>query len=376
MATRLGERVVPLVNLAAQYQAVRSEVDAAIAEVIAESAFVGGRQNAEFERWFAALCGVRYAVGTSSGSAALELVLEALGVGPGDEVVTVPHTFIATAAAILRVGARPVFVDVDERTFNMDPNLLESAITERTRAILPVHLYGRPAPIGEIRGVADQRGIPVLEDACQAHGATLGGAPVGSLGRAGCFSFYPAKNLGAFGDAGIVTTDDAALAERVRLLTDHGRLTKYEHALVGHTERMDTLQAAVLRAQAERLGSWNEARRRAASWYHHHLADLKLELPADPRDGGHVYHLFVVRTRRRNALADYLRERGVATGVHYPLPLHRQPALRQLGYEDVGAFPVAERLADEVLSLPMHPFLEEEDARYVADAIRSFFERC
>jgi dTDP-4-amino-4,6-dideoxygalactose transaminase len=373
MVTELGGRTVPFVNLAAQYDALRSEIDAAMAEVIAETAFVGGRHIGAFERWFADLCGVRHGVGVSSGTAALELVLEALGVGPGDEVITVPHTFIATAAAILRVGARPVFVDVDAGTFNMDPAQLGSALSPRTRAIVPVHLYGRPAPMGEIRALADARGIPVVEDACQAHGATLDGAPAGSLGRAGCFSFYPAKNLGAFGDGGIVTTDDAALAERVRLLTDHGRLTKYEHAVVGHNERLDTLHAAVLLAQAPQLTSWNAARRRAAGWYREKLAGLDLTLPEEPPDGGHVYHLFVVRTPWRDALADHLRRRGVATGVHYPVPLHRQPALRHLGYESVGAFPVAERLADEVLSLPMHPFLVEEDVEYIAECVAAFF---
>ncbi len=360
---------IGLVALREQYEQLKPKIDAAIAGVIARSAFIGGPELQEFERWFAEYCGVGHGVGVASGTGAIELVLRAIGVGPGDEVVTAANTFIATASAISTVGARPVFVDADERTCNLDPARLTAAINSRTKAIIPVHLYGRPAAMRDIRNAA--AGIPVIEDAAQAHGARYGGARAGSLGLAGCFSFYPTKNLGAFGDGGLVTTSDDGLGARLRLLRDHGRTNKYEHAVVGYTARLDNLQAAILRVQADCLDEWNARRRQVAAWYRE-LLPPPIVSPDDDRGNESVYHQFVVRVPRRDDFRAHLEARGVATAIHYPLPLHRQPAYRHLGYS-LGDFPVTERLAGEVVSLPMHPFLERSQIAYVAAAAAEFF---
>jgi len=365
---------IPFVNLRAQYDAVKPQIDAAIASVLSRSAYVGGPDIEELERWFAGHCGVSHAIGVSSGTRALELVLRALKIGAGDEVITSANTFIATAAAITATGARPVLVDVDEATGNLDPNLVERAITTTTKAIMPVHLYGRPAAMEEIGAIARRRNVAVVEDAAQAHGARFRGARAGALGTAGCFSFYPTKNLGAFGDAGLVTTDDGGLAARVRLLRDHGRVSKYEHDVVGYTARLDNLQAAVLRVQAEKLDEWNARRRQVAGWYHELLPAGVTWTKDDPRDEC-VYHLFVVRTQKRDELRAHLDAHGIATAVHYPIPVHLQPAYRQLGYS-VGNFPITERLTREIVSLPMHPFLTRPDVEHVAAAIAGFLSRC
>ena len=365
---------IPLVNLRAQYDAVKLEVDAAIASVLARSAYIGGPEVDDLQRWFASYCGVRHAIGVSSGTRALELVLRALHVGPGDEVVTSANTFIATAAAITAAGARPVLVDVDEATGNLDPNRVEHAITTKTKAIVPVHLYGRPAAMHDVLDIAGRKGLAIIEDAAQAHGAKCRGARAGSIGAAGCFSFYPTKNLGAFGDAGMVTTSDDTLAARVALLRDHGRVSKYEHDVVGYTARLDTLQAAVLRVQANRLDEWNACRRQIARWYEE-LLPRALEYPRDdPRDES-VYHLFVIRVPKRDELRAHLEAQGIATGIHYPIPVHLQPAYRELGYS-VGDFPITERLTREIVSLPMHPFLTRADVQDVAAAVAGFLSRC
>jgi dTDP-4-amino-4,6-dideoxygalactose transaminase len=369
-----GPMRVPFVDLRRQYEAVKPQIDAAIASVLARSAYVGGADLDEFERWFASYCGVRRAVGVSSGTRAIELVLRGLGIGAGDEVITSANTFIATAAAVTAAGARPVLVDVEDATGNLDPNRLESAITARTKAVIPVHLYGRPAAMRDVLDLAARRGLAVIEDAAQAHGARYRGARAGSLGVAGCFSFYPTKNLGAFGDAGIVTTSDDALAARLARLRDHGRISKYEHGLVGYTARLDNLQAAVLRVQAEKLDEWNARRRQAAAWYAQSLPS-SLTCPEDDPENESVYHLFVVRVMRRDEFRTHLERAGVATGVHYPVPVHLQPAYRELGYS-VGDFPVTERLTREIVSLPMHPFLTRADVEYVASAAAEFLARC
>jgi len=365
--TQSGPATIRLVALREQYEQLKPRIDAAIASVISRSAFIAGPEVAAFEQWFADFCLVRHAIGVSSGTTALELVLRALGAGPGDEVVTPANTFVAVAAAVAATGARPVFVDVDDRTRNLDPARLRGVITARTKAIIPVHLYGRPAAMDDILEVA--AGIPVVEDAAQAHGARYGGRRVGSLSTAGCFSFYPTKNLGAFGDAGLITTNDDTLAAALRLLRDHGRVSQYEHAVLGQTARMDTLQAAVLHAQADALDEWNARRRQVAAWYREMLPPA-VECPDD--DGGAVYHVFVVRVTRRDAFRSHLEAHGVASAVHYPLPLHLQPALRHLGHR-AGDFPVAERLSSEVVSLPMHPFLERSHIRYIAQVATEFF---
>ena len=365
---------VQFVDLRRQYDALKPKIDAAIASVLSRSAYINGPEVADFERWFAAYCGVTRAVGVSSGTRAIELVLRGLAIGPGDEVIAPANTFIATAAAITAAGAKPVLVDAEEATGNIDPVLVERAITPRTKAIVPVHLYGRPAAMRDILDIAKRRGVAVVEDAAQAHGAKYRGARVGSLGSAGCFSFYPTKNLGAFGDAGIVTTNDEALAARIGLLRDHGRVSKYEHDVVGYTARLDNLQAAVLRVQADVLDEWNAKRRQVATWYEQALP-ASVSYPKDDSRNESVYHLFVVRVPKRDELRAHLDALGIATGVHYPVPVHLQPAYRELGYS-VGDFPVTERLTREIVSLPMHPFLQEADVQYVAAAAAEFLSRC
>jgi dTDP-4-amino-4,6-dideoxygalactose transaminase len=374
----VAERTVPLVDVAAAWRAQRNELDAAIDRVVAAGAFVGGPEVADFERALAAFCGTGWAVGVGSGTAALHLGLLALGVGPGDDVVTVAHTFAATAEAIEHAGARPRFVDVDEATGGMDPKALAEAV-DGAAAVLPVHLYGLPVDMAAIAGLAADAGVPLLEDAAQAHGATvtLPGeqAPrrAGSLGALAAFSFYPGKNLGAFGDAGAVTTDDEDLAARVARLRDHGRSAKYEHGEVGYCERLDALQAAVLAVKLARLEAGNDARRRLARRYGEALEGVgDLVPPATPAGRSSSWHLYVVRTRRRDALLEHCHAAGVRAGVHYPLPLHLQPAFRHLGYAR-GDLPVTEAWARECLSLPLYPQLEAAAQDQVIATVREFF---
>ena len=357
---------------------MRAELDAAVARVIQAGSFVNGPDVAAFEGEFAAYCGTRRAVGVASGTAALHLGLVALGVSPGDEVVTVAHTFAATAEAIGHAGALARFVDVDEATGGMDPKALAAAL-DGAAAVVPVHLYGLPVDMGAILELAGAAGVPVLEDAAQAHGATVtlaeGAAPrrAGALGQAAAFSFYPAKNLGAFGDAGALTTGDGALAERVARLRDHGRTAKYTHAEPGWGERLDTLQAAVLRVKLGHLDAANAARERLARRYDEALAGVgDLLLPARPVGRASAWHLYVVRSAERDALLDHCRAAGVGAGVHFPLPLHLQPAWRYLGYAR-GDLPVTEAWAAECLSLPLFPELDEARQDHVVATVRGFF---
>jgi dTDP-4-amino-4,6-dideoxygalactose transaminase len=362
---------VELVDLAAQYRAIKVDVDAAIQRVLDTTSFILGDEVKAFETAWANHVGTAGAVGVSSGTAAIELALRALGVGPGDEVITSAHTFIATAEAVTNVGARPVFADIDPVTYNIDPGHVEDLVTARTRAILPVHLYGQPADLDALMAIAARRGLFVVEDAAQAHGAEIGGRRCGSIGHVATFSFYPGKNLGAYGDAGAVTSDDTAILDRIRRLRDHGRSTKYEHVEVGFAERIDALQAAVLGAKLPHLEAWTEARRRHAERYTELLSGADVITPG-VRDGArHVYHLYVVRARQRDALLDHLRASGVMAGIHYPVPLHRQPAYLALGYGDVS-LPHTERAAAEVISLPIYPELTDEQSSYVADAVCAF----
>jgi len=365
---------IPFVNLRAQYEALKPKIDAAIASVLSRTAYVGGAEVDDFQQWFAGYCGVRHALGVSSGTRAIELALRGLGIGGGDEVIAPSHTFIATASAITAAGARPVLVDALESTGNIDPELIERAITPKTRAIIPVHLYGRPAAMREILDIAARKKVAVVEDAAQAHGARYRGTRAGAMGTAGCFSFYPTKNLGAVGDAGIVTTSEDGLAKKIGLLRDHGRVSKYEHDLVGYTARLDTLQAAVLRVQADVLDEWNARRRQVAQWYQRALPS-SIACPKDDPECESVYHVFVVRVPRRDEFRAHLDAQGIATAIHYPVPVHLQPAYRELGYS-VGDFPVTERLTREIVSLPMHPFLQEADVQYVAAAAAEFLSRC
>ncbi len=350
-----------------------NEINRAISAVVSEGDFILGEQVGQFEDAFAEACQVNYAVGVDSGTSALELALRAFDIGPGDQVVTAANTFIATALAISYTGATPVLVDVDPRTFNMDPALLEDAITERTKAVIPVHLYGQPADMDSVMQIARRHRLVVIEDACQAHGATYKGKRVGSIGDAAAFSFYPAKNLGAYGDGGAVVTNDEQIAESVRMLRNYGQSKKYVHLLRGYNRRLDTLQAAVLHAKLKCLDDWNAARREHAHLYGELLAgaDVVPPIPADYAEP--VWHLYVIRTRDRDGLRQHLKEQGISTGVHYPVPIHLQKAYSDLGYGP-GSFPITEQASRDVLSLPMYAELSDQQIEYVANAIKQFPE--
>jgi len=364
---------VPFLDLKAQYESIRDEIRVALQAVLDNTAFAGGPFVNRFEEQFAAFCGTEYAVGVSSGTTALWLALLALGVGRGDEVITVPNTFIATAEAITFCGAKPVFVDVDEQAYTMNPHVLDSAITPQTKAIIPVHLYGQPADMDPILAVAKKRGLLVIEDACQAHGAQYKGRRAGSIGDAGCFSFYPGKNLGAYGEAGAVVTNNPALAARIRMLRDHGQEKKHHHLEVGWNARMDGFQGAVLSVKLEHLPMWNEARRKNANLYNDLLRDMDGVLtPAEAEYAKHVYHIYAIRALNRDRLMQSLAQKRVHCGIHYPTPIHLQKAYEFLGYSK-SSLPVAERCANEVLSLPMYPELSSDQIAYVAAAIRDSF---
>lgn len=362
---------IPFVDLKAQYRTIETDINEAITGVLQRADFVLGQAVSEFEAEFADYCQAAYAVGVDSGYSALELILRAYEIGTGDEVITAANTFVATALTISNTGARPVLVDVNPHTYNLDAGKLEAAITPATRAIIPVHLYGQPADMEAILEIARRHGLLVIEDAAQGHGACYRGQRTGSLGDAAGFSFYPGKNLGAYGDGGAVVTNDPIVAERVRLLRNLGQRTKYDHQLKGYNHRLDTLQAAILRVKLPYLDGWNAGRRRVAAVYDRLLANLPV---ITPRLGGgcdHVYHLYVIRVRDRDGLQNHLKGVGVATGIHYPVPIHLQAAYRDLGYKR-GDFPITEMLADEILSLPMYAELEERTVHYIAQSIADF----
>ena len=362
----------PLVDLAAQYRELRDELLPEVERILAAGAFIGGEPLTRFEAAFAALCGVPHAVGVANGTDALHLALRALEVGPGDEVITVPNTFVATVEAIVQAGARAVLVDARPDTLLMDTQHLDAARTPRTRAVIPVHLYGRMAEVDVIERWCAGHGIALIEDAAQAHGARLRGRRAGAFGDAGCFSFYPAKNLGAAGEAGAVVTRRPAVAARVARLRDHGQGERYHHDLVGYNSRLDALQAAVLSVKLKRLDDWNARRRTLAAVYDQRLAKVEGvdPLPAPARPESHVYHLYVVRVTERDRLRAALTARGIDTGLHYPVPVHLQPAFRDLGYAE-GTFPVSEMAARTVLSLPIYPQMTEEAVHRVCDAIEA-----
>ena len=363
---------VPFVDLKAQYRSIKPEIDEAIQRVLDTTQFVLGRDVAAFEESFAAYAGgVRHAIGLNSGTSALHLALLAAGVGPGDEVITVPFTFVATAAAVVYTGARPVFVDIEPRSFTMDPVRIEAAITPRTKAILPVHLYGQCADMDPILEIARRRGLAVIEDAAQAHGAEYKGRRAGSLGRMGCFSFYPGKNLGAYGEGGAVTTSDDECNRVIRMLRDWGAEKKYHHVLKGYNYRLEGIQGAVLGVKLRHIEAWTEARRAHARRYAEALKGLPIRLPEEVPERRHVWHVYAVRMRDRDRAVPFLQERGVGAGIHYPFPVHRLPAYADLGYR-AGAFPESERAANEVLSLPMFPELTDAQIDYVAEQLRAF----
>lgn len=366
---------VPFFDLARQHRALARDLEAAVRPVLEGSAFILGPQVAAFEKDFAAFCGCRHAIGVACGLDGIKLALRALGIGPGDEVITAANTFIATAFAISSVGATPVLADADSGTLNIDPARAAEAITPRTRALMPVHLYGQPAEMDPLLDLARQHGLPIVEDASQAHGARYRGRRTGSLGALGAFSFYPAKNLGAFGDGGLVTTNDGALAERVATLRNYGSIVKYHHDLLGENSRLDTVQAAILQVKLRHLDGWNAKRRRLALRYGELLKDVgDLILPNPPAHLEHVYHLYVVRTKRRDALQKHLADQGIGTMVHYPIPIHLQRAYAGMSWK-AGQFPVAEQTAGEILSLPLFPELTDPEQDCVAEAVARFFRQ-
>lgn len=359
---------IPLLDLSAQYASIKHEVDEAMARVVANSDFILGKDVELFETEFAEYCETKHCVSVDSGLSALELVLRAWGIGPGDEVITAANTFIATALAISNTGATPVLVDVDPHTHNIDPEAVRSAITSRTKALVPVHLYGAPVDMDAINAIADQYDLAVLEDACQAHGARYKGNRAGSLGHAAAFSFYPGKNLGAYGDGGGIVTNDAALTRQLREMRNYGQQRKYVHCTKGFNRRLDTLQAAVLRVKLRHLDHWNALRDRHARSYGELLFGSSITLPHVPDDMRSAWHLYVVRSPFRNSIKAHLEEHGIATGMHYPTPIHLQTAYADAGYRK-GDFPVTERLANEILSLPMYPELTQSSLERIVDAV-------
>lgn len=365
---------VPFLDLRTQYLSISEEIDTALRQVIDTTAFSGGPFVERFEEQFAAYCQSRYAIGVGSGTEALWLALLALGIGRGDEVITVPNTFIATVEAISLCGARPVFADVDERSYTMDPVLLEQAITPRTRAVIPVHLFGQTADMAPILKIARSHGLYVIEDACQAHGAEFKGKRAGSMGDAGCYSFYPGKNLGAYGEAGCIVTNNAGFAENLRKLRDHGQSKRYYHELIGVNGRMDGIQGAVLEVKLKYLDAWNRGRRRNAGIYNNLLEDVEgIVTPKEMSYAKHVYHIYAIRAQNREALAKALAEKGIACGIHYPVPIHLQNAYNFTGGKK-GTFPVAERCAQEFLSLPMYPELTSEQIKNVVREVKNFYK--
>ncbi|MCX5845246.1 MAG: DegT/DnrJ/EryC1/StrS family aminotransferase [Deltaproteobacteria bacterium] len=368
---------VPFLDLKAQYKTIKNEIHEAINEVMENTAFAGGPFVAKFEQEFATFCNCKHAIGVGNGTDALWLSLIALGIGPGDEVITVPNTFIATAEAITYCGAQPVFVDIDPKTYNMDPNKLEDCLkkrlsptlTPRPKAIIPVHLFGQPADMDPIMSIARKHGLYVIEDACQAHGAEYKGNKAGSIGNTGCFSFYPGKNLGAYGEAGAVVTNDDSLAEKMRIFRDHGQAKKYYHSMIGWNARMDGIQGAVLSVKLKYLPKWNEARRKHAQEYDKLLSPLHGIIKPHVADyAKHVYHIYAVRIKERDRLMTSLSEKGISCGIHYPVPIHLQDAYRFLGLGQ-GSFPVAEKCASEFVSLPMYPELTSDQVTYVVNTL-------
>ena len=363
--------MIPFVDLKAQYDSIKNEIDEAIQNVLNNTSFIMGEELKKFEEEFAWFCDVKYAIGVANGSDALILALRACGIGKGDEVITVPHTFISTAEAISNVGGKIVFVDIDPKTYTIDVSKIEEKVNKKTKAIIPVHLYGQPADMDPIMEMAKKYNLKVIEDAAQAHGAEYKGKKVGSISDVACFSFYPGKNLGAYGDAGTITTNNEEIANKLKMLRNHGRLTaKYEHKIEGYSSRLDNLQAAILRVKLRHLNKWNERRRKNAKKYNELLSNTDgIITPYEADYAKHVYHLYVVRIEERDKLREELKSKGVATGIHYPIPLHLQLAYNYLGYKR-GDFPVTEECSQKILSLPMFAELDEEQINEIVKLIK------
>jgi dTDP-4-amino-4,6-dideoxygalactose transaminase len=362
---------IPFVDLLEQYKTLEKEIDNAIKQTIISTQFILGNEVFLFEKEFASYCGVKYAVGVGNGLSALELGMRALGIGPGDEVITPANSFIASSSAIAFTGATPVLIDCDKDSYNIDVTQIEKKITKRTKAIMPVHLYGQPADMKAILAIAKKHKLYVVEDACQAHGAYYNGKRVGSFGDIAAFSFYPGKNLGAYGDAGILVTNKKKFAETVSMMRNYGQKKKYMHVFLAWNSRIDTIQAAILRVKLKYLDKWNQERRNKALLYTELLKDASVITPKLTKGVDHVFHLYVIRTKKRDQLAKYLEENGVSVGLHYPVPIHLQKAFKYLNYKK-GDFPVTEQLAKKALSLPIYPELKIEDIKYICQTIKNF----
>jgi dTDP-4-amino-4,6-dideoxygalactose transaminase len=360
---------VPFIDFTEQNKSIQAEVDACYRRVIEKSSFIMGPDVKKFEEEFARFCGTKFAAGVNSGTDALYLALSAMGIGPGDEVILPTHTFIATALCVSYTGAKVVFVDIEDVTYNICPESLKKAVTVKTKAVIPVHLYGQMANMSEIKAITDKRGIAILEDACQAHGARYQGIRSGAVGKAGCFSFYPTKGLGAWGDGGMVVTNDEKIHRMITMLRDYGRTDRYAHTIKGYNSRLDTMQAVVLSAKLKHLDEWNAMRQKVAAIYARELAGAGLVIPKVAPDRDHVYQTYAVRVKNREAVMDRLKAKGVTTLIHYPIPIHLQEAYRDAGYK-AGDFPVAEKVVDEILSLPLFPHMTEAQVKDVAKAIK------
>lgn len=362
---------IPLIDLKAQYLNIKDEIDSAIQEILDNTSFILGKKVEDFEAKFANLCNVKRCIGVNNGTSALRLALLALGIKANDEIITTPFTFIATAEAISHTGAKPVFADIDEKTYCIDTERIEEKITKKTKAIMPVHLFGQPADMDPIMEIAEKHGIKVIEDAAQAHNALYKNKKAGSIGDASCFSFYPGKNLGAYGEAGAVCTNNEEVAKKLVLLRQHGELKRYYHDLIGDNCRMEAIQGAVLGVKIKYIDEWTEKRRKNAQIYNELLENLDIVLPYEAEYARHVYHIYAIRVKNRNKLRESLGKNGVSTGIHYPIPLHLQQAYSFMGLGE-GSFTVSEKVAEEILSLPMYPELSKEQMEYIADNIQKF----
>jgi dTDP-4-amino-4,6-dideoxygalactose transaminase len=371
--TEVVKLKVPQIDLVRQYESLKKDIDSGLADVLASGKFVLGPWVTEIEKAVAEVCGCKHGIGVASGTDALTLALCACDMKPGDEVITSPFSFVSVAEIVLIMGAVPVFIDIDKQTFNLDPNLLEAAITDKTKAIVPVHLYGQSADMDPIMELAAKRSIPVIEDSAQAIGARYKDRPIGSMGQMSCLSFYPTKNLGCYGDGGMVTTNDDNLADKVASLRRHGQDRKYMYRFVGFNSRLDSMQAAILLAKMGKLGKWNDARRSTAARYDEALKGLPVETPYVPDFAHHVYHQYTIKTEARDDLRAYLGEKGIGTAIHYPMGLHLQPAYTGLGYKK-GDLPNCDEVSSLVLSLPMFPEMEDAEIEHVCTSIREFFE--
>jgi len=365
---------IPLMDLKSQYRQLKKSIDGTMRDIAQDSKFILGKETEDFERDITKYCGIKYAIGVASGTDALILALTSLSIGRGDEVITTPFTFIATAEAISRVGAKPVFVDIDSNTYNIDPKKIKEAITPNTKALIPVHLYGNPCDMDTILKIAKRHKLRIIEDAAQAIGATYDKRMVGTFGDVGCFSFYPGKNLGAFGDGGMIVTNNKDIAEKLRILRTHGSSSKYYHSVIGFNSRLDNLQAAILSIKLKRLDNWTEARRRIAGRYNSALKDV-VTIPKEQPKGTHVYHLYIIRVKngKRDALLNFLNENGIESRVYYPLPLHLQKCYRELGYKE-GDFPEAESAAHETLALPLFQELRSGQQHYIIEKLKRYIK--